>query len=139
MFCPVPSSKRQQDLTLLFEKRRYLYISRSSELVCSSADDQGLVVYFSLCDSDDFFLSLLCSLLYARYITHPIVQLSQISKQMAELNFSGKCNEGRKDELGCLAQNLNSLSTALSTALTDLQMANQQLRTDMESIPLCHG
>ena len=58
---------------------------------------------------------------------------------MAELNFSGKCNEGRKDELGCLAQNLNSLSTALSTALTDLQMANQQLRTDMESIPLCRA
>jgi two-component system sensor histidine kinase VanS len=79
-----------------------------------------------------FFLSLLCSLLYARYITHPIVQLSQISKQMAELNFSGKCNEGREDELGCLAQNLNSLSTALSTALADLQMANQQLRTDIE-------
>lgn len=79
-----------------------------------------------------FFLSILCSLLYARYITRPIVRLSKISKQMAELDFSGQCNEGREDELGGLAENLNFLSTALSTALSDLQSANQQLKTDIE-------
>lgn len=77
-------------------------------------------------------LSLLCSWFYAKYITRPIVQLSLISKQMAELDFSGKCNEEREDELGCLARNLNSLSNALSTALSELQTANRQLRTDME-------
>lgn len=79
-----------------------------------------------------FLLSLLCAWLYARYITRPIVRLSKISKQMAELDFSGQCSTGREDELGCLAQNLNSLSASLSTALNDLQAANQQLKTDIE-------
>ena len=79
-----------------------------------------------------FLLSLLCAWLYTRYITRPIVQLSKISKQMAELDFSGQCSTGREDELGCLAQNLNSLSASLSTALNDLQAANQQLKTDIE-------
>ena len=79
-----------------------------------------------------FVLSLLCSWLYTRYITRPIVRLSKISKQMAELNFSGQCNTTREDELGCLTQNLNSLSASLSTALNDLQTANQQLKTDIE-------
>ena len=79
-----------------------------------------------------FLLSLLCAWLYARYITRPIVRLSKISKQMAELDFSGQCSTGREDELGCLAQNLNSLSASLSTALNDLQTANQQLKTDIE-------
>ena len=51
---------------------------------------------------------------------------------MAELDFSGQCTAVREDELGCLAQNLNSLSDSLSTALNDLQTANQQLKTDME-------
>lgn len=51
---------------------------------------------------------------------------------MAELDFSGQCTAMREDELGCLAQNLNSLSASLSTALNDLQIANQQLKTDME-------
>ena len=79
-----------------------------------------------------FLLSLLCAWLYTRYITRPIVRLSKISKQMAELDFSGQCGTGREDELGCLAQNLNSLSASLSTALNDLQTANQQLKTDIE-------
>ena len=79
-----------------------------------------------------FLLSLLCAWLYTRYITRPIVRLSKISKQMAELDFSGQCSIGREDELGCLAQNLNSLSASLSTALNDLQTANQQLKTDIE-------
>ena len=79
-----------------------------------------------------FLLSLLCAWLYARYITRPIVRLSKISKQMAELDFSGQCSTEREDELGCLAQNLNSLSASLSTALSDLQTANQQLKTDIE-------
>lgn len=79
-----------------------------------------------------FVLSLLCSWLYTRYITRPIVRLSKISKQMAELNFSGQCNTTREDELGCLTQNLNSLSASLSTALNDLQTANRQLKTDIE-------
>ena len=52
---------------------------------------------------------------------------------MAELDFSGQCSIGREDELGCLAQNLNSLSASLSTALNDLQIANQQLKTDIEN------
>ena len=79
-----------------------------------------------------FLLSLLCAWLYTRYITRPIVRLSKISKQMAELDFSGQCSTEREDELGCLAQNLNSLSASLSTALNDLQIANQQLKTDIE-------
>lgn len=79
-----------------------------------------------------FLLSLLCAWLYTWYITRPIVRLSKISKQMAELDFSGQCSIGREDELGCLAQNLNSLSASLSTALNDLQIANQQLKTDIE-------
>ena len=79
-----------------------------------------------------FVLALLCAWIYTQYITRPIVLLNKISKQMAELDFSGQCDTEREDELGCLAQNLNSLSNSLSTALNDLQIANRQLKTDIE-------
>ena len=79
-----------------------------------------------------FVLALLCAWIYTQYITRPIVRLNKISKQMAELDFSGQCNTAREDELGCLAQNLNSLSNSLSTALNNLQIANRQLKTDIE-------
>ena len=51
---------------------------------------------------------------------------------MTELDFSGKCEDNREDELGHLAKNLNSLSTTLSSALKELQATNMQLKTDME-------
>ena len=79
-----------------------------------------------------FVLALLCAWIYTQYITRPIVILNKISKQMAELDFSSQCYTEREDELGCLAQNLNSLSNSLSTALNDLQIANRQLKTDIE-------
>lgn len=79
-----------------------------------------------------FLLSFLCSWLYAVYITRPIVQLSEISKQMAELDFSGQCAIARQDELGCLAQNLNTLSMALETSLNNLQTANEKLQSDIK-------
>lgn len=79
-----------------------------------------------------FALSLLCSWIYTKYITRPIVQLSKISEQIASLDFSGQCSMEREDELGCLAQNLNSLSASLSTALNDLHVANNQLKADIE-------
>ncbi|MCM1499585.1 MAG: HAMP domain-containing histidine kinase [Clostridium sp.] len=79
-----------------------------------------------------FMISVLCSVLYAKHITRPIVALSKASKQMAELDFSGKCDDTREDELGSLAENLNYLSASLSAAMNELTSVNEQLRTDME-------
>lgn len=79
-----------------------------------------------------FLLSVLCSAFYAGHITRPIAALSRASKQMAKLDFSGKCEDSREDELGDLAKNLNYLSDSLSTAMDELAAVNEQLRTDME-------
>lgn len=77
-------------------------------------------------------LSLFCSVFYSLYITRPIIRLSTISENMAELEFSERCNESREDELGVLARNLNRLSNSLSEAMTELKAANEQLKSDME-------
>ncbi len=79
-----------------------------------------------------FGLSLLCSLFYSCFITRPILQLSKISEQIAALDFSGKCDETRNDELGRLAHNLNYLSASLSHSMEELRAANMQLKTDIE-------
>lgn len=79
-----------------------------------------------------FILSASCSAFYARHITRPIVALSKTSKQMAGLDFSGKCDDTREDELGTLAENLNHLSASLSSAMNELVSVNEQLRTDFE-------
>ena len=77
-------------------------------------------------------ISLLGAIIYSRYITRPIVQLSGISQRMANLDFSYKCQEKRGDEIGVLGRNLNELSERLSTSLNDLREANCALRRDID-------
>ena len=76
--------------------------------------------------------SALCALGYSRYITRPILRLSGISQRMANLDFSWKCEERRKDEIGVLGRNLDDLSSRLSTAMEDLRKANETLRRDIQ-------
>lgn len=76
--------------------------------------------------------SLLCALVYSRYITRPVVRLSGIAERMAELDFNWECGERRKDEIGALGRSLNQMSHRLSTALTELENANHALRGEME-------
>lgn len=75
--------------------------------------------------------SILCALFYSRYITSPIVRLSAISHQIANLDFSWKCRESRTDEIGMLGRNLDELSARLSAALGELQAANTALQQDI--------
>lgn len=75
--------------------------------------------------------SILCALFYSRYITSPIVRLSAISHQIANLDFSWKCRETRPDEIGMLGRNLDELSDRLSAALGALQEANAALQQDI--------
>ena len=76
--------------------------------------------------------SLLCALVYSRYITRPIVRLSGIAGRMAELDFQWECGESRRDEIGRLGRSLDQMARRLSSALTELEAANHALRGEME-------
>ena len=52
--------------------------------------------------------------------------------QMAALDFNGLCTVRRTDEIGVLADSLNDLSRKLSSALSELQSANQKLQADID-------
>lgn len=78
------------------------------------------------------FLSLIISAFYSRYITRPVIEISEASKKMASLDFDIFCDQTRKDELGVLSGNLNELSLSLSAALEDLNHANALLKEDVK-------
>lgn len=78
-------------------------------------------------------ISILGAVVYARYITRPIVRLSAISKRLAALDFSWEAEgNGRTDEIGVLGQNLAELAEKLSVALAELAEANAQLTRDVQ-------
>ncbi|HIR58287.1 MAG TPA: HAMP domain-containing protein [Candidatus Gallacutalibacter pullicola] len=76
--------------------------------------------------------SLLCALVYSRYITRPIVRISAIAGKMAELDFHWECGGQRWDEIGSLERSLDQMAHRLSAALRDLEEANRALRGEVE-------
>ncbi len=78
------------------------------------------------------FVSIIASFFYTWYMTKPINKISKLSKQMADMDFSGICSSGRTDEIGVLSDNLNTLSQKLKTTLSELQEANQKLQADID-------
>lgn len=77
-------------------------------------------------------VAVLASIFYSHYVTRPVLRISDVSKRMAELDFSWRCDEGRTDELGILAHSLNEMSQKLCVSMADLKNANEKLQEDIE-------
>ncbi len=74
---------------------------------------------------------LLFYLLVAKF-TKPLVEMNDITKDMAALNFERKCDNYGKDEIGELGSSINTLSTTLNATLMDLKDKNAHLEKDIE-------
>lgn len=80
-----------------------------------------------------FLLSVFWVLLLARRVSKPIVDMNEITRDMAALRFERQLKIDRKDEIGELAVSVNELSSSLSVALKDLQQKNKKLQDDVEA------
>ena len=79
-------------------------------------------------------LVILCSILmyiFSYGITKPILDLSEISKEMSELKFETRYTGKRKDEIGDLGRNINTLSSKLEMTISELKAANAELEKDI--------
>ena len=68
----------------------------------------------------------------SRRITGPILQLTKISKRMAELDFDAKYTSGGSNEIGVLGENFNRMSEKLEQTISNLKEANYKLQKDIE-------
>ena len=69
-------------------------------------------------------------------ITRPILQLTDISNEMKNLNFEAKYQSNSKgkttNELDILGDNINDLSETLEKTIKELKTANNELKQDIE-------
>lgn len=76
-------------------------------------------------------MSFLGAFFFSRYATNPIIRMSKIASQMAELDFSWYCPDLREDEIGVLAKSINELSDKLNVALSTLRGQNASLESEI--------
>jgi two-component system, OmpR family, sensor histidine kinase VanS len=67
-----------------------------------------------------------------RKITNPILELSELSKKMAELDFTVKYVPREDNEIDHLGEHMNELSAKLKATISELKKANNELKLDLD-------
>ena len=70
--------------------------------------------------------------IFARRITKPIIELTDISQRMTNLDFEAKYTSGGDNEISVLGQNINQMSETLEQTIAELKTANNELKKDIE-------
>ncbi len=70
--------------------------------------------------------------IYSWRFTRPLIEMNEVTKNVAKMDFSKKCIAKSTNELGQLADNINSMSDSLAKAMGDLKEKNTQLQIDIE-------
>lgn len=79
-----------------------------------------------------FLVVIIVSLIYSRYITRPLVEMSNIAKKISECDFQYKYDAKSEDEMGVLGNSLNLISSNLEKSLSELQETNEKLKKEMD-------
>ncbi|WP_346961903.1 HAMP domain-containing sensor histidine kinase [Clostridium sp.] len=79
-----------------------------------------------------FLIVVVISLIYSRFMTKPLVEMSDIASKISECDFQYKYDVKREDEIGVLGNSLNLISSNLEKSLSELQTANEKLKNEMD-------
>lgn len=77
-------------------------------------------------------VSILLVLWLSSRVTKPILELADISERMKHLDFNAKYSGNNRTEIDVLGNNINELSEALETTISELKTANNELLKDIE-------
>ncbi len=107
----------------------YVLIRTSIEQISASAAVANR--FFLIVGLVTILLGGLFAYLIAKRITRPVLEINRTAKAMAVLDFSQKVDVRTDDEVGELGESVNSLSTQLQRAISELQEANAELKSDL--------
>ncbi|MCT4509454.1 MAG: HAMP domain-containing histidine kinase [Tepidibacter sp.] len=77
-------------------------------------------------------IGIIWAFVFSKKFTEPVLYINNITKNIANLNFSQKCILDTDDEFGELGKNINYLSSELDKAISSLHQENQKLEEDIE-------
>ncbi|MCR5295755.1 MAG: HAMP domain-containing histidine kinase [Lachnospiraceae bacterium] len=77
-------------------------------------------------------LALIFISVFSKKLSGPIVQLTELSQQMAGLDFEARYTGKAGNEIDRLGENFNRMSEELEHAIADLKNANNELKRDID-------
>lgn len=70
--------------------------------------------------------------LFSYRFTNPIMQMNEVTQDLANLNFDKRVEMTSNDELGDLGLSINKMSSQLESSIKELQEANKKLAEDIQ-------
>lgn len=112
------------------DENLFAEVKIQKQLVMSSAAtaNEFITVIAAIC----LLLSLVWVVIFARRFSKPLIQMNEITRDMANLKFDRAITVDRTDEIGQLAASVNEMSASLSETLDDLNRTNAKLRDEIE-------
>lgn len=92
---------------------------------------QHMYYNFSYIVSISFLIILLVGYFFARWISHPLSEISQLATQVAEGDLTVRSSIKRSDEIGILSASFNRMVDSLSLSKQQLQHYNQELEHEV--------
>ena len=109
----------------------YLYIKLLLQFIYDSVKISNTFLY--LIGGATVIISGIVTMFIAKRFTEPILELNDIAKRMAKLDFSKKYQEnGAEDEINNLGKSINEMSRKLETTIKQLRTSNTELERDIE-------
>jgi len=110
-------------------EKKFILSMSLQKIINTSALSDSFFVYISL---GLMVLGGLVIYWITNRITQPILQITELSKRMSELDFSARFTGGQHDEIGILGNNMNEMASQLERTILQLQMTNQELKKEVE-------
>ena len=130
----VADSKTNMRYVLLsarLDNSYYLYIKLPLQFIYDSVKISNTFLY--LIGGATVIISGIVTMFIAKRFTEPILELNDIAKRMAKLDFSKKYQEnGAEDEINNLGKSINEMSRKLETTIKQLRTSNTELERDIE-------
>ena len=109
----------------------FLYIKLPLQFIYDSVKISNTFLY--LIGGATVIISGIVTMFIAKRFTEPILELNDIAKRMAKLDFSKKYQEnGAEDEINNLGKSINEMSRKLETTIKQLRTSNTELERDIE-------
>ena len=109
----------------------FLYIKLPLQFIYDSVKISNTFLY--LIGGATVIISGIVTMFIAKRFTEPILELNDIAKRMAKLDFSKKYQENEaEDEINNLGKSINEMSRKLETTIKQLRTSNTELERDIE-------
>lgn len=116
---------------VLFPNKEPMFIFALSSLQPIKETTEIMKSYFLFILLAAMLLAIIASYFFSKKITTPLLHLNDVTKTMANLDFSKKCGVQSKDEIGDLGENINTMSNKLQKTLDEVKKSNEKLKQDI--------